>query len=252
MNIGEFAVKQEISEIKTDDKSSISRESLEKFDRIMCEDSLEPISTAEDVDPLIKSDEAESKFYNMFESEDFFKNPMNVNVVKNETTDNKTVDNYGSTELNLTKKVEITKNFAENLTTDSSEETDKTEEKEVNEPIKNKQDGLAREREVAEELNEKYPIEEGYKIVSEAYLRDKNGNIVKDPVTGEARRIDFVVVKDGKVVDSVEVTSKTADKTEQSAKEQRIRDAGGNYIRDDNGNLVRIPENVQTRIERRD
>ena len=82
--------------------------------------------------------------------------------------------------------------------------------------------------------------------------RDENGNIVKDPVTGEARRIDFVVVKDGKVVDSIEVTSKTADKTGQSAKETRIRENGGNYIRDSNGNLIKIPDNVQTRIERRD
>ena len=119
-------------------------------------------------------------------------------------------------------------------------------------PIQNKIDGLAREKEVAEELQEKYPPEEGYEIVSEAYLRDKDGNIVRDSETGEARRIDFVVVKNGKVVDSVEVTSKTADKTEQTAKEERIREAGGNYIRDYNGNLVEIPSTVQTRIERRD
>lgn len=124
--------------------------------------------------------------------------------------------------------------------------------KEVKEPIKNKLDGLAREQEVAQELEEKYPPEKGYQIVSEVYLRDKEGNIVKDPVTGQARRIDFVVVKDGKVVDSIEVTSKTADKTGQCAKEDRIRDAGGNYIRDNNGNLVQVPTTVRTRIERRD
>ena len=101
-------------------------------------------------------------------------------------------------------------------------------------------------------MNEKYPPEKGYQVVSEAYLRDKDGNIVKDPISGTARRIDFVVVKDGKVVDSIEVTSKTADKTEQSAKEERIREAGGNYIRDNDGNLVEIPSYVQTHIERRD
>ncbi len=123
---------------------------------------------------------------------------------------------------------------------------------EVKEAIKNKRDGLEREKEVAQELEEKYPPEKGYKIVSEAYLRDKDGNIVKDPVTGQARRIDFVVVKDGKVVDSIEVTSKTADKTDQCAKEDRIREAGGNYIRDNDGNLVQIPTTVRTRIERRD
>ncbi len=124
--------------------------------------------------------------------------------------------------------------------------------KEVKEAIKNKLDGLAREQEVAQELEKKYPPEKGYQIVSEAYLRDKDGNIVKDPVTGQARRIDFVVVKDGKVVDSIEVTSKTADKTGQCAKEDRIKDAGGNYIRDNNGNLVPVPTTVRTRIERRD
>ena len=123
---------------------------------------------------------------------------------------------------------------------------------EVREAIKNKLDGLAREKEVAEELKEKYPTEEGYQIIPEAYLRDKDGNIVKDPVTGEARRVDFMVVKDGKVVDSIEVTSKTADKTEQTAKEERIREAGGNYIRDNDGDLVEIPPTVHTRIERRD
>lgn len=123
---------------------------------------------------------------------------------------------------------------------------------EVKEAIKNKMDGLAREKEVAEELKSKYPPEKGYQIVSEVYLRDKDGNIVKDTVTGEARRVDFIVVKNGKVVDSIEVTSKTANKMEQSAKEERIRDNGGNYIRDNNGNLVEIPSTVHTRIERRD
>lgn len=128
----------------------------------------------------------------------------------------------------------------------------KTENSEKNPPIQNKQDGLAREHDVEKDLHEQYPEEEGYEIVSEAYLRDKDGNIVKDKETGEARRIDFVVVKDGKVVDSIEVTSKTADKTAQCAKESRIRESGGNYIKDSNGNLVEIPADVQTRIERRD
>lgn len=136
-------------------------------------------------------------------------------------------------------------------TNDLSEYNDDND-KEVREPIQNKQDGLRREKEVGEELKEKYPEEDGYKIESEMYLRDKNGNIVKDPETREARRIDFVVTKDGKVVDSIEVTSKSADKTEQTAKEQRIRENGGNYIRDSEGNLIEIPKDITTRIERRD
>ena len=118
--------------------------------------------------------------------------------------------------------------------------------------IKNKQDGCKRENDVEEELKKQYPESEGYSIVKEAYLRDKDGNIVKDEKTGEARRVDFLVVKDGKVVDSIEVTSKTADKVGQTAKEYRIREAGGNYIKDNDGNLIKIPSNVQTRIERRD
>ena len=118
---------------------------------------------------------------------------------------------------------------------------------------KNKNDGARRENEVEEELKEQYPESEGYVVNKEVYLRDKDGNIAKDPETGESRRIDFVVTdKNGNVVDSVEVTSKTADKTGQSAKEQRIRDNGGNYIRTEDGNLVKIPDDVQTRIERRD
>lgn len=39
-------------------------------------------------------------------------------------------------------------------------------------------------KEVLGELQEQYPEEEGYKIESEVYLRDENGNIVKDPITG--------------------------------------------------------------------
>lgn len=136
--------------------------------------------------------------------------------------------------------------------TDNGEHTLTEDVSEVKSPIQNKLDGLAREKEVAQELREQYPPEEGYRIIPEAYLRDKDGNIVRDPVTGEARRIDFVVEKDGKIVDSVEVTSKTADKTDQMAKENRIRENGGNYVRNSDGELVKIPSDVHTRIERRD
>lgn len=140
----------------------------------------------------------------------------------------------------------------DNINVDNMSSCDAPIAKELKEPIKNKLDGLAREKEVAGELENAYPPEAGYQIIPEAYLRDKDGNIVKDSVSGEARRVDFMVVKDGKVVESIEVTSKTADKTEQTAKEERIRDVGGNYIRDNTGNLVEIPSAVHTRIERRD
>ena len=118
--------------------------------------------------------------------------------------------------------------------------------------VKNKIDGCRRENEVAKELEEKYPESEGYQILRERELCDKDGNPVIDEQTGQKRRIDFVVVKDGKVVDMVEVTSKTAPKRDQLAKEYRIRDNGGNYIKDSNGNIYRIPSNVETRVERRD
>ncbi len=117
--------------------------------------------------------------------------------------------------------------------------------------LPNKEEGLRREAEVEEELEKKYPESEGYEIVSEAYLRDSEGKIVRDPETGEARRIDFVVVKDGKVVDSIEVTSETADKTGQTAKEERIREAGGSYIRTSDGSLAKYPDDLHTTIERR-
>ena len=118
--------------------------------------------------------------------------------------------------------------------------------------IKNKLDGLEREQKVETELMEKYSAEKGSDILSEVYLRDKNGNIVKDSETGEARRIDFMVIRDGTVIDSIEVTSLSADKTDQIAKENRIRVNGGSYIKDDNGNLIKIPDDVLTRIERRE
>lgn len=151
-------------------------------------------------------------------------------------------------ENNLEENNNIDKSLASYSKAELSNNRDVNE----NSPIQNKLDGIAREKDVRSELIEKYPESQGYNIVGEAYLRDKDGNIVRDPNTGHARRIDFVVIKDGKAVNSIEVTSKTADKTSQMAKEERIRRAGGNFIKDTNGNLTIIPSNVHTQIERRD
>lgn len=116
---------------------------------------------------------------------------------------------------------------------------------------KNREDGANREELAFKELQREFPEEEGYKIEREQYLRDEDGNIVKDPVTGEARRIDFVVTKDGQAVRSVEVTSETAPKATQISKEGRIRDAGGNFIKDrETGQLVEIPKDIQTEVRR--
>ncbi len=120
------------------------------------------------------------------------------------------------------------------------------------EPIKkNREAGANREELAKKELQQKFPEKEGYKIEREMYLRNAEGNIVKDPVTGEARRIDFVVNKDGKIVKSIEVTSKTAPKEAQLAKEERIREAGGNYIKTrDTGRLIEFPKDIKTEVRR--
>lgn len=116
----------------------------------------------------------------------------------------------------------------------------------------NRISGALREETVHGELARDYPAEDGYHIENECFLRDKTGEIVKDPVTGEGRRIDSAVIKDGEVVKSVEVTSETAHKTAQLEKEQRIRDAGGDYVRDrSSGELARFAPDVKTDIVRR-
>ena len=98
------------------------------------------------------------------------------------------------------------------------------------------------------ELKKKYP--DG-SVQREQYLRSKDGSIAKDPLTEEARRIDHVVIQEGEAVDSVETTSQTADKADQIAKEGRIRDNGGTYVRDrDTGKLVDVKDKP-TRIVRK-
>lgn len=116
----------------------------------------------------------------------------------------------------------------------------------------NREAGMEREKAVGDELGREYPAADGYYVESQRYLRDENGKIVRDPETGESRKIDFEVIKDGEIVKSVEVTSETADKIAQLAKEERIRDAGGNYIEDRRtGELVRFPSEVKTEVVRR-
>ena len=114
--------------------------------------------------------------------------------------------------------------------------------------LKNKIDGCAREEKVMAQLKAEYPESLGYKTIREAYLRDESGKIVIDKETGQARRIDFCVCKDGKVIKSIEVTSQTADKTKQLAKEDRIKEQGGVYIKDESGNLIK--HSAQTEVWR--
>jgi RHS repeat-associated protein len=100
--------------------------------------------------------------------------------------------------------------------------------------IQNKVDGDARETIALERLKSEHP---NGTILKERYLRDADGRSVKDigiddGGTGQRRRLDFVVIEDGKVVRVVEVTSPTADKTLQLQKEGRIKEQGGTYVRE--------------------
>jgi RHS repeat-associated protein len=88
--------------------------------------------------------------------------------------------------------------------------------------------GAAREAKVAAALKAENP---SAKVQNQQYLRDANGKIVKDPITGEGRRVDHAVIKDGQA-QTVETTSMNADKGAQLRKEERVRDAGGTYVRD--------------------
>lgn len=124
----------------------------------------------------------------------------------------------------------------------------------VEQIVKNKMDGIAREEKVLEELLEKH-MDDGAKVIREAYLRDANGNIIKDAVEGTARRIDYVVSKGGKVIESIEVTSESASKTLQMAKESRILEEawknGGAFIKDpDTGMLIEFGKEISTMIRR--
>lgn len=122
----------------------------------------------------------------------------------------------------------------------------------------NRIDGAARQEAVGAELLRDYPAEQGYNVESESYLRNQDGSIAPDPSVQEGnglegtRRLDFVVIKDGQVIKSVEVTSEAAPKALQSAKEDRIREAGGNYVLDrSTGELVPFASRVRTEITRR-
>jgi hypothetical protein len=148
-------------------------------------------------------------------------------------------------------KEEINNNSYESLKIQNDKEIDKLKEAQAEQLAENRENGKTREEQVKNELEEQYPKEEGYKIHEEVPLRDENGIIVIDEVTSETRRVDFMVEKDSKIIRSVEVTSKTAPKEAQMSKEQRIREQGGNYIKDkETSNLIEIPENVKTEIRR--
>ena len=122
----------------------------------------------------------------------------------------------------------------------------------------NRLDGALRQETVGYELIREFPTEQGFNVEAESYLRGQDGTIAKDPSVLETnglegtRRLDFVVIKDGQVIKSVEVTSELAPKALQIAKEDRIREAGGNFVRERiTGELVPFAPGVRTEIIRR-
>lgn len=87
--------------------------------------------------------------------------------------------------------------------------------------IKNKLDGLAREKRAKDILERRYGKEN---VLSERILRDSMGNKVVEPFTNSGRRVDGVWKP-------VEITSMTAPKAEQLAKEAIIQELGEIFVR---------------------
>ena len=89
--------------------------------------------------------------------------------------------------------------------------------------IKNAVKGDRRHQEFNAKIREKNP---DATIQCECCLRDASGKSVKDPITEERRRVDTVVIEDGKA-QTFEVTSPTADKTKPIEKKVNIHTEGG-------------------------
>ncbi|WP_290121706.1 RHS repeat-associated core domain-containing protein [Treponema pedis] len=115
--------------------------------------------------------------------------------------------------------------------------------------VENKREGLRREDTLRRILEDIYGKD---RVLTERTLVDANGDKVTAGKKGKqsGRRIDFIVLDDnGNAIKSFEVTSKTAKKGPQVAKENTIRAKGGTFIKDNNGNLVDV-SNVPTQIIR--
>jgi RHS repeat-associated protein len=107
--------------------------------------------------------------------------------------------------------------------------------------------GTAREIKTGKELVEKY----GEAAVQrEQFLRTADGKIAKDVLTGEGRRIDHVVIQNKTAIESVETTSMTASKRAQEAKENRIRDNRGTFVRDRQTKELVDFEAIRTSLKR--
>ena len=89
-------------------------------------------------------------------------------------------------------------------------------------------EGAARE---VKELKALKEANLGATVLTQKTLRTADGKKAIDAVTETGRRVDNVVIKEGKVTHVGEVTSQKASKTAQLEKEKRIRENGGTYIR---------------------
>jgi len=80
-------------------------------------------------------------------------------------------------------------------------------------------------------------------------LRNAKGEKVIDPVTGTGRRVDHAVIdRKANVAKTYETTGENVSKVNQLRKEDRIRDAGGTYIRDkETRQLVPVQDVSQVR-----
>ncbi len=103
--------------------------------------------------------------------------------------------------------------------------------------ITNAVEGARREDVFNAQMRARYP---NATVQCQCYLRNAQGKSVKDPDTNERRRIDTAVIENGRA-QTYEVTSMTADKTAQLAKEGSVLQNGGAYIRDrSTGSLVPV------------
>ncbi|NEY90149.1 hypothetical protein [Tabrizicola oligotrophica] len=112
----------------------------------------------------------------------------------------------------------------------------------------NQIDGARRQAEEVAIQKAKNP---GASVQTEQYLRDSNGKILKGD-DNRGRRLDIVVIKDGKVVGNpIEVTSMNASKRQQLSREASIHANSSVFVRDrTTGNLVEI-SGLISRVERR-
>jgi len=122
----------------------------------------------------------------------------------------------------------------------------------MNVEFSNFESGTPRADAFYEELLREYTESDGYHIERERSLLDETGRKVFDPETLAGRRVDFVAIRNGEVVKSFEVTSESVDKEGQTAKEARVREAGGNFVWDrESRELVPFAEGVKTEVKRR-